>query len=496
LNGRKKYLIAVLFAFGCINAQTREFNFTKGTCQSFNGNLYSFGLLSEKQNAVLCIYKLDFKLNTVDSLVTELGKNNRDNYLQIYSDTLHDYLNIYIQKKEKKAVTVLRLNKKFERIANADNIEITRLNNTAMFGSDVFYFKNSVYDIKVVSDTSGKQFYLNKYDLKSENANFDYDLKWQFPFERKSIRSAHVFFANKNYVLVYVGVSGGPKTGQWVLKINARDGKIVRGTKLNDKGETNSYQFGTFFIDNAYRSVHLLGQKFTEAQFEQKENKLAISNLPFATVFHVEIDSTGDVTNRQDFKIPVVESKTGAKKAASSYILRSNNFRKTNDGGMSFETDVYKASGNSLCFLYSNTTQFRIIPVEEKMVLEKNAIASNSLIEQYYVTPDKLDMNGKLCIDSLTQFEKMFYKPLTLGVKEQFKINEEKNPVWVLTKSSTKKNVINYTLLSPVKKIYQLTSIEDIPKSFNPVLINLNANSFLISTQAEEGKHLLKLFTW
>lgn len=491
-----KYVLISLAVLGISKAQVKQFALGKGNSQLFNGKLYSYGLLSQKQNAVFCIYQLDFQLRTLDSIIVEPGKSNPESYLQIYSDTLHDYLNVYLQKKEKKVVAVLRFNKKFELIATIENVDVARLNNTSMFSSDVLYFKNTVYSIKTESDTSGKQFYLNKYMLKSETTNFDYEFRWQFPFERKNIHAAHVFFANKSFVLIYVTVIGGVKTGQWILKINAETGKLIKGTKLNDKGETNSYQFGNFLIDNVYRSIHLTGQKFTEAQFNQKENKLAISNAGFAGIYHIEIDSLGEIVHKEDLKIPINDIKSGAKKTPGNYILKFYSLTKTAEGKLSFESDIFKSYNNSLCYFYTNTTIINLIPVENKLTMGKNVISSNQLIEQFYVTPDKQDMNGKLCIDSLDQFGKLFYKNLTFPVKQQFKLDMDNNPMWILAKHTTKKNTIHYAFLSLVKKIYQLSPIEEINESANPVFKTLSSTTFLISHQIEEGKYQLKLYNW
>ena len=222
-------------------SQTKQFNLSKGNCQLYKSNIYSFGLLDQKSNTVCMIYKLNFRLQTLDSLSVDLGKNASGNFLQLFSDTLHDLLNVYIQQKDKKQITVIRLNKFFERLATIENVDVARLNSISTFESELFYFKNSVYTIK--------QFYLNKYVLKSDLKNFDYEPKWQFPFERKNINSAHIFYADTNCVLLYVNVIDGARFGQWILKVNAKTGKLIRGTKLNDKGETTSYQFGTFFSD-------------------------------------------------------------------------------------------------------------------------------------------------------------------------------------------------------------------------------------------------------
>ncbi|MDP1802727.1 MAG: hypothetical protein Q8L81_15300 [Bacteroidota bacterium] len=490
-----KYTFLFCFLAPILFAQTKQFNLSKSNSQLFSGHLYSFGINSQKQNATCIIYKLDQQLKTLDSLTIDLGKIAPDNFLQLFSDTLHGFLNVYVQRKDKKLITILRLNKLFERVATIENVDVARLNSISNFESELFYYKNSVYTIKNQTDTGGKQFYLNKYELKSEVQNFEYEPKWQFPFERKNINSAHIFYADKNAVMLYVNVTGGLKFGQWILKVNANTGKLIRGTKLNDKGETTSYQYGTYLVDTAKRTTTVIGQRFTTAQLDQKGNKLAISNAQVVSIYIIDIDSAGEVLSKQDLKIPVNEPKTTSKKIISNYILRMDKLSKSPIGALSFEGDIYKNTDNTLCYLYANTILYQLTPEDESLVLEKNFLGTNQMIEKYYFNTDKMDMNGKICIDSLSQFETFFYKSLNFPIKKQFKIVDN-NPVWLLTRSDIKKNSINYTVLGLVNKIYQLTALDEILKSKSPSIITLTETQFVLSSQEEEGKFQLKLISW
>jgi hypothetical protein len=134
--------------------------------------------------------------------------------------------------------------------------------------------------------------------------------------------------------------------------------------------------------------------------------------------------------------------------------------------------------------------------VDENLVLEKNVITSNPLIEQFYYTKDKLDINGKLCFDSILAFENVFYKNLILPIKQNYKTDESSNSLWVLRKSNAKKNSTTFSFLSPLKKTYQLGIISEILNSQNPLFIALSNNLFLISSQIEEHKYDIKLFSW
>jgi len=316
---KNKFITLIIFFLSFqLQAQLKTFGLVKGNCQLFSGNLYAYGI---KANSGFCIYKLDLKLNCTDSLTIEISRSNPDSYLQNWSDTLHGFLNIYLQKKEKKTVTIFRFTKKFELLATIENIEVTRLNNTSLFSSESFYFNNSVYSIKTESDTSGKQFYLNKYFLKSSTDNFDYEFKWQFPFERKNIRSAHIFYANKTHVFLFVTVFGGIKTGQWILKIEAESAKLVKATKINSKEETNVYLFGDFLFDKNTNSFQFVGQKFKETEVAFKENKFSFPGPAFITLYSFQFDSLGEISNKQDFKIPIVDVKSAKSSSKRIRVL-------------------------------------------------------------------------------------------------------------------------------------------------------------------------------
>lgn len=496
MKNKVPYSIIFVFISLLASAQVKQFDLSLANSQLFAGNLFVYGI--HKQDG-LCVYKIDAKLNTKDSSKISIGKSEPDLYLPMYADTLHNFLNIYLQKKERKTVTVFRFSKKFELVSKVENIDVARLNNTDMFSSEVLYYKNIVYSVKTETDTSGKQFYLNKYKLKSESGNFDYEFQWQFPFERKNIHSAHIFYANQKYVLLFVQVGSGPKSGQWILKIDQDLGKLLKASKLNEKTEKSVYLFGDFYVDNNYKSLDLIGQKFSESQLDLGSGRFNPGAQTFAPVYHLSLDSLGEISSRQDFKISITDTKTmkpGLKKGTSSYLLRFEHLLRKSDGSLSFAVDLFKSLNDKNCFYYSSSLPFNLVPVEDKFSLDKKNISSNLQIEDYYITADRLDLNGKLCVDSLDRLETFFYKTLTFPVKQQFKLDAEGNIIWLLSKHTFKKNAVNYSLLAPEKKIYKLNTIDETSEGLNPRITVVSTDSFIISSQIEEGKYQLKLYPW
>lgn len=477
-------------------AQTLNLPLYKANSQLFSSSVYCFGIRAEVKKNTLCIYKIDSKLKLSDSLIIDLPKSSIEDYLQIYSDTLHNYLNVYLQKKDKKSVTIYRVDKKFKLIATIENADIARLNSISDFESEVLRFENVVYTIKYVSDTSGKQFYVNKYKLKSELKAFEYQNEWQFPFERKYINSAHLMFANKAMVFLYVNVLGGTKTGQWLLKVNAQTGKLNKATKLNDKGETNFYHYGNYLFDTTSQTLHLMGQRFTEAQFSQTKNTINITNAAFASAYYIQIDSAGEQILKQVFKLPIIEPKTANKKPIANYVFRVNKFSIDSENNISFEPDIFKSTNANLCYTYCNTNVFKLSNTNGQYVLEKNSIQTNPLVETYLSSKDNLDMNGKLCADSLITFERIYYKPQIFPSKVNFKWDENKNPIYLVQKTDSKKGIVDYSLIAPVNKIYKTQKVEEINKTENPLIVGFSNTQYVIARQLSESSYQLKLYFW
>ena len=143
MKAKLKYTTLFCFLITTVFSQTLNISLTKGNSQLFNNYLYTFGISIQKQNAACVIYKLDLKLKIIDSSIIDLGKSPLDNFLQTNSDTLHGFLNIYVQRKDKKQVTVIRFNKLFERIAIIENVDIARLNSISNFETELFYHKKA-----------------------------------------------------------------------------------------------------------------------------------------------------------------------------------------------------------------------------------------------------------------------------------------------------------------------------------------------------------------
>jgi hypothetical protein len=128
--------------------------------------------------------------------------------------------------------------------------------------------------------------------------------------------------------------------------------------------------------------------------------------------------------------------------------------------------------------------------------MQKSSVSSNPMIENYYYPIDKLTLDGKLAVDSINDFEKLFYKKIAFPLKLKFKIDFSGNLFWILSKSDSKTNSVNYSYLTPKKKIYQISPLENLPKSSRPLFANLDNDRFLIGRQSTDFEYEIKANRW
>jgi hypothetical protein len=499
LKTKFKYLLLALLTFVLCNFWAQpilDLPLNKAGLQLFGGQLYCYGLSDLKNKTKVMVYQLNFQLNKQDSVAIDIRRSLSDNYLLMWSDTLHGFLNVYLQSVDKQKVQVFRFDKHLKQIALIEDIDVARLNSTSSFGSQFSYHGQNVFVINSVQDSTGNQYYLNKYRLKSSSKNFEYDLSWQFPLERKNLHSVHLIAATKSFAFLYVNIINGPKRGQWLLKIGSEQGRLLNATKLNEKGDNSFYAFGGIFIDSVNKHTYLQGQKLPLTEFDQLEKKMLLAGKTSLYFYLAEIDSSGELLARHHLALPVVEDKGVVNKVPVSYLLKTNDFVKTSEGHFLMVWDIYKSTGNSLCYNYCNSGAYQLLTKEDKVLFVKNTVACNPAIERYYQNNDKADWSGKLCVTKQEYFEELFFNSPALPVKIGFRLDEAGNRIWLLRKGGANTDVQSYSVLKPVQKTYQLQKISDMSLKDNSILILMPENKCLTAKQAERNKFQLQLFNW
>jgi hypothetical protein len=479
---------AYLFVFLCnlVSAQTRNFQLSHASAIVYRQQVICFGIANRDRGSELKIYSVDSTLSATDSLVLKRDSPVNE-YLEMYSDSLHGFLNIYLQKKNSKAVSIVRVDEKLRRTALLENVDVARLNNRSMF-SQPFYQGEFVYDVITEKDSSGMQFYLNRYKLKSPLENFDYLLQWQFPFERKNITSARVIKADEKYVFIFVMVKGGNNTGEWILKLKSANGQLVKGTRLN-KNEKIIFLYGSSNRDKT-QNLLVVGQKIAAEKYYGAATTL--KNEP-VQLYVIQADSTGEKTLDAAFTIPVNEQVRYGDKKIYVYVLRMADAEVTSDGAK-IETDIMKGAGG--CYQYCNTIQLRLKKNDDGIHPEKQAISSNPLIGEYLNSKEQLDMNGKLCVEGDETLRKIVWEPIPLPVKKFCKWDASNNIFCMVSKTSIRRSNINFSLIAPVSNKYKTISILETAKISNPVLMALSKTLCVQGRQTSDDAYELKLINW
>lgn len=489
---RISLLFVLPFALVTGQAQTKDLPLSSGSCIRLGAWLYAYGIGGDQRHPKLCVYRLDQKLQVSDSLVFP-QKGERADYLRSWADTLHGYLNIYLQRKERKEVSIFRLSNTFTLSSATEKVDVARLNSVSGF-DHLFYSRNAVYSLRSEPDSGGRQFYLNKHQLKSESGNFEYTPVWQLPLQRRNIRSIRVLYADARQVLLYAALSG-ENGGQWLLKVSAGKGELLRGIHLNERNEKANCMPGALLVDTVQKHIWVAGQKITPAQWKEGQPRPGLANAAHALVYLVGIDSLNEVDSRDELKIPLLDSKSGIEKRPGAFVLRCAHLRKASDGRLLLDAELYRSRDGLNSSLYINSTELAITVSDEEVTIEKQTLAPNAQIESFYASRDPLDMNGKLVYDTAAAVEQLYWNGPVLPVVLGFKRSDDGNMAWLLNKTSAKTNTVTYARLAPAGKTYQVSVIDELAKTSLPDFL-VTPQRFFIGYQADEQLYRLRSDSW
>lgn len=294
---QKLILILLLLNSVKFNGQSVTKSLINPNSFYFKEHIYVFGYQQKPKQLQFKCYRFSKSLLLKDSNEVNLGNYTPEQFLEITSDTLHTVLNFYFQlANQKNAVSLFRLNDTLGKICFTENYDGNHINSLTAFDDEKFISNNDLYLVRTNTDTSGKQFYVSKYQLKSINQPFEYDFKWQFALDRKFIHRASVIFSDTNFVLIYVNVSEGLKKGQWILRLNAKTGELIRGTKLNLKGDMRHFLMSNYSYDLKQKTIDIIGSIYQNATIDFKNGTTDFKNSAKThQLFLIQIDSLGNV---------------------------------------------------------------------------------------------------------------------------------------------------------------------------------------------------------
>lgn len=472
--GKIGQILTLIMGFiSLVNGQTIKRSLLSANVLSFHNSLYVYGYEQSNANLKFKCFSYSTKLQAKDSIEYNLGKHTPSDYLEISADTLHDVLNFYFQlANQKNVVSLLRVNDSLKQIANAENYDANHINSLAVFDDEKLTCKQDLYVIRTATDSADKQFYLSKYHVKSISKPFEYDYKWQFAFERKHIYRASVLAADTHQVIVYAHVFDGLKKGQWILRINANTGEIIRGTKLSAKGDQRHFLMSNFIIDKKTKSMDVIGSIY-EANSIDFKNKTSnfTSQAKNHKLFLVTIDSLGDVAQRVEKNFPLpIQTKTQT--GLQSFHLKIREFTKNADGSYNIWSDIYEQTLPNVLTYYSSW-QFNLVPNDADYDINRSTFTISSKVIPNFMSLAKGDNYGKYLLNDIGDYDRFKYKKPLNEVVIKTGLDDLNNAFYVLKK----------------------TDILSAKKSCNYIFIGKKGLEYKALLKSEQGQNINLIFT-
>ncbi len=455
-----------------VRAQTVKKDLLLANSLPFHNTIVVYGYHETKSALVFKCFSYDQKLILKDSAEYNLGKHLNSDFLEISADTIHNVLNFYFQLADQKnVVTLLRLNDTLGKICAVENYDANHVNSLTAFDDEKYIYKEEMYTVRTNTDSSGKQFFLSKYALKNIQQPFEYDFKWQFAFERKYIHRASVLYADSNSVMVYAHVFDGPKKGQWILRINASTGELIKGTRLNVKSDPRYFLVSGSVYTKKTKSIDVIGSIYAQEMMDIKANTFNFVNLSKNhKLFLITVDSAGEVITRAEklFPLPLQINKGSF---VSSYHVKIREFKKTTTG---FEAwaDLYELYDPKTLNYYSSW-HIDISPddIDYTITPSRFFIATKAIPN--FSGFAKGDTYGKFYMDNIGDYDKFKYKAPLNTVIIKTEMDDLGNSFFVLKKT----NVTNST------------------KAFNFVSLGKKALENKVILKSEQGQNVNMYFT-
>jgi hypothetical protein len=451
--GKKQYVIIVFIAISyLLKGQAIKQNLLLANALTFHHNIYTYGYEQTKANLVFKCYAYNYQLKLQDSVLYNLGKHTTADYLEISVDTLHNVLNFYFQlANQKNLVSLLRVNDTLAKMASAENYDANHINSLTAFDDEKYAYKEDMYIIRTNTDSAGKQFYLSKYHVKDMTKPFEYDYKWQYAFERKFIHRASVVYSDSNQVIVYAHVFDGLKKGQWILRINANTGEIIKGTKLTAKGDARYFLMSNVIVSNKGKNIDVIGSIYDAAMIDFKAKIQNFTNQSKAhKLFLVCIDSVGDVLTRAEKQFPL-PIQTKSVEGLKSFHVKVREFKKLKDNNFDVWLDIYEQS-KPLQFCYYSSWHIDIAPDDVDFAFTPSKFLISTAAIPGYISFEKGDTYGKFILNDISEYDKFKYqKPLNPFVITTG-IDDLGNSTFLLKKTTLMTATKSYNYITMGKK--------------------------------------------
>ncbi len=401
----------------------------------YKQHLYVFGYQQKPKQLQFKCYRFSNNLQLKDSNEVDLGNYTPEQFLELTTDTLHNFLNFYFQlANQKNVVSLFRLNDTLGKICYTENYDANHINSLIAFDDEKFISNNDLYLVRTNIGTNGKQFYISKYQLKSITEPFEYDFKWQFALDRQFIHRTSVIYSDTNFVLIYVNVSDGLKKGQWILKLSSKTGELIRGTKLNTKGDTRHFLMSNYRYDLKQKTIDIIGSIY---QNETIDFKKGISDFKNSAKTHqlflIQIDSLGDVIARTEKSLPL-PLQSNKLNPSSNYHLKIREFTKTKDNNYNLWADLYE-SNSPLNLTYVSSWHLDLIATDIHFDITPSKFINGTSVIPNFISYDKGDAYGKYYLDVPSDYDKFKYKNPKNSVVIKTGLDDVNNTFFVYKKT-------------------------------------------------------------
>lgn len=456
-----------------------------------------YGYEQTKNELKFRCFSYTTQLELKDSADFSLGKHTPADFVEISTDTLHNVLNFYFQlANQKNMVTLLRLNDTLSKICSAENYDANHINSLSAFDDEKYYYSNNLYLIKnVKTDTAGKQFYLSKYQIQSMNKPFEYDFKWQFAFDRQYIHRASVLHADSLNVIVYAHVNDGLKKGQWILRINAQTGDLIKGTKLNGKIDQRLYLVSNFIYHKKTRSIDLIGSIYGAEMLDFTKKTCNFLNLSKRnSLFFISIDSAGEIKTKTE-KLIALPLQTNTGKSVISSHLKIREFKKVNDTDYDVWADMYElTTPTTLSYFSSWHITIKPDDVDYAITPDKFFVSTKGLPK--LINPNEGDTYGKFIMKDMSEYDKFKYKPLLNPVVVKTGTDDLQNPYYILKKTEITRATKTYYKVFIGKKGLESKAFLNAEQGQKAQVYFLKGLSYLsFTTNSANSEYSLKVDT-
>jgi hypothetical protein len=449
-----------LFIQFCLFGQSIQVDLVKSNICSFREHFYIYGfksVLNENQSVFKC-FKYDQEFNLKDSIETPIGSYAVSQYLEIEVDTVHQSLLFYFQKINENTVKLLRLSDKLGLIKVSENINANHINSVKLNAINTYYQGSHLLTITKYNDSLSDQFYLNQYHLNNDASHFEYQLSWQYAFERQNIKDISVLYSDSLYSYLYALVIDGVKKGEWILKIDLKKGNLVKGTKLNLKTEQKIYFPPNIYFNQLTKSLLCIGSVSSSQQFDFTSNEVKLTSH-LNSLYLIELDSLLDIKYRVE-KTIAMPLAINALAKTNTIIINPICLQKKDDVKFELMANVYsKINGLTS---YMSSWIFEIQYQAEEFIIEPMPFYNLNISDP----KSKLMLNEKIELNAADEFYQFSLNKSRAPLLAHQFVSDK--PYYYIIKNNVNENTLSFMKYSLGSKTMESVLLGKVNKDMFP----------------------------